>query len=94
VCIITCGLGSLLGLIFGIVGLRQISRDGSRGRGLAISGIILGTLGLVAGALIIVGIVLSSSNNTHVDDGSNDTIATMSTPAGLPAPASVLNRGA
>jgi hypothetical protein len=93
VCIITVGLGSLLGLIFGIIGLRQTRRDSSRGRGMAITGIVLGALGLIVGALIVVGLVAGSSNNPqHPDNGSNDTIATMSTPAGLAPAASVLHR--
>jgi uncharacterized membrane protein len=93
VCFFTFGLGSLLGFIFGIIGLRQTRRDGSRGRGMAIAGIILGALGLIVGALVIVGLVVDSSGSSHnPDNGSNDTIATMSRPAGLPPAASVLHR--
>ncbi|MEU9604855.1 DUF4190 domain-containing protein [Streptomyces sp. NPDC048057] len=33
-----------LGLVFGLIGLRQIKRRGQRGRGLAISGIVLSTV--------------------------------------------------
>jgi hypothetical protein len=93
VCLITVGLGSLLGVIFGFIGLRQTRRDSSGGRGMAITGIVLGALGLVVGTLIIVGIVAgNSSNSQQPDNGSNDTISTMSTPAGLVPAASVLHR--
>jgi hypothetical protein len=93
VCLFTVGLGSLLGVIFGIIGLRQTRRDSSSGRGMAITGIILGALGLIVGALIIVGIVAGNSKDSqHPDNGSNDTIATMSRPAGLAPAASDLHR--
>jgi Domain of unknown function (DUF4190) len=41
-------LGSLLGVIFGLIALREIRRSGGwvRGKGLAISGVIIGSLGL------------------------------------------------
>jgi hypothetical protein len=93
VCIITFGIGSLLGIIFGIIGLRQTRRDSSGGRGMGIAGVILGVIGLMfVGALIIVGIAAGNSSSSHPDNGSNDTIATMSTPAGLPPAASDLHR--
>jgi hypothetical protein len=81
VSLITFGLGSLLGVIFGIIGLRQTRRDGSGGRGLGIAGIILGALGLIIGALVIVGITLdSSSGSNNSGNGSTNTISTMSQP--------------
>ncbi len=55
------GLGSLLALIFGIVGQRQIdeSNGAQSGRGMATAGIVLGIVGL-AGVLIIVIAVASA----------------------------------
>lgn len=49
------GLGSLVGLILGIVGLRQIGQSDGRiqGRGLAIAGIIVSGLVLVMGLIFI-----------------------------------------
>lgn len=44
-------LGGLLGIVFGIVALRRIKRDGSGGRGMAVTGIVLGTLGTIASFL-------------------------------------------
>jgi len=47
--------GFLLGIIFGIVGLVQIKNRGQKGRGLAITGIVLSGLWLIG---IIVGVIL------------------------------------
>ena len=53
------GLGSLLALIFGLVGLSQIraSEDREGGKGMAIAGVVLGIVGLV---LVILSIALYS----------------------------------
>jgi hypothetical protein len=81
VSLITFGLGSLLGVVFGIVGLRQTRRDGTRGRGLGITGIILGALGLILGAFIIIGLTVDhSSGSSDSGNGSSNTISTMSQP--------------
>jgi hypothetical protein len=50
-----CGLGSLLATIFGIIALNQIFRSNgtTTGKGLALSGLILGIIGLVLVALSI-----------------------------------------
>jgi hypothetical protein len=80
VCLVTFGLGSLLGLIFGIIGLRQTRRDRSGGRGLGIAGIILGSLGLIVGVLIIIGLTVGNSAGSGSGNGSTNTISTMSQP--------------
>jgi NhaP-type Na+/H+ and K+/H+ antiporter len=40
------GLGSLLGVVFGHIALRQIKRSNELGRGLAIGGLVMGYLAL------------------------------------------------
>jgi hypothetical protein len=81
ICLFTFGIGSLLGVIFGIIGLRQTRRDGSGGRGLGIAGIILGALGLVVVALLIIGLAVgNSSGSSDSGNGSTNTISTMSQP--------------
>ncbi|OHU61580.1 DUF4190 domain-containing protein [Mycobacteroides chelonae] len=50
--IIPC-LGGILGIIFGILGLNQIKRTGQNGRGLAIAGIALGSLWVIASITVI-----------------------------------------
>lgn len=52
------GLLSVLALIFGIIALSQIRRQGGRGRGMAIAGTILGGLGIVLGMVFVAGAVL------------------------------------
>ena len=61
-----CGVGSLLGVIFGHLSLGQIKREHQRGRGLAIAGLVLGYLGMAGIVLLIV--VLASSS-TPDDSG-------------------------
>jgi hypothetical protein len=46
--IICLGLGSAGGVVFGFMALKQINQTGENGRGLAISGIVIGGVGLVA----------------------------------------------
>jgi uncharacterized membrane protein len=54
-------LGSLVGLILGLVALKQIKNRNQRGRGIAIAGVVLGILGL---ALSVVGIISAASNGS------------------------------
>jgi hypothetical protein len=60
-------LGGALGVIFGIIGMRHCDRTGERGKGLAIAGIILGALSLLAWLLIFaLGVA-----NRHSGNGSS-----------------------
>jgi hypothetical protein len=55
--LVTYGVGGVLGIVFGIVALRGIARDGQDGRGLAIAGIVVGAvviaLGILAAVLVL-----------------------------------------
>ena len=51
VAIITVWFTVILGLIFGHIALSQIKRTGERGRGLALTAVIVGWLAVVAGGL-------------------------------------------
>jgi uncharacterized membrane protein len=54
-------LAAILAIVFGFVAIKQVSRSGESGRGLAITGVVLGILGiLVAGLLVIVGYSVNS----------------------------------
>lgn len=55
-----CGLGSLLALIFGIVALSQIKRSGQGGKGMAIAGIVLGIIGLLAVVATVIALLAAS----------------------------------
>jgi peptidyl-prolyl cis-trans isomerase B (cyclophilin B) len=45
---------SVLAVVFGHVALGQIRRTGESGRGMAIAGLVLGYIGLVAGAIVVI----------------------------------------
>ncbi|PPF81290.1 hypothetical protein C5B96_10295 [Subtercola sp. Z020] len=63
---------SLLAVITGHIALGQIKRTGEKGRGLAIAGLILGYLGIVAGIIaIIVAIVLFSVAGREIANDPN-----------------------
>ena len=60
-------IAAVLALIFGMVSLSQIRRRGEFGRGMAITGIMLGGLGILGG--IILGILIgvgSAHYHSHV----------------------------
>jgi Domain of unknown function (DUF4190) len=48
---------AVLGIIFGIIALRQINRDRNDGKGMAIAGIITGSLWLIGFVVLIVAII-------------------------------------
>ena len=55
-------LGAILAIVLGFVATNQVSRSGESGRGMAITGVVLGFLGiLVVGLLVIVGSTSASS---------------------------------
>lgn len=60
-------VAALLALIFGLVSMRQIRASGEAGRGMAVTGVVLGVLGLLGGILLIVlaiiGVLTSNSSS-------------------------------
>ena len=52
--IVACGVGSVLGIVFGHIARRQIRRTGEGGNGLAIAGMVIGYVGVAALATMIV----------------------------------------
>jgi hypothetical protein len=49
-----CGLGSLLAVILGTVGIRRANAQGtSEGKGMSIAGVVIGVLGLVGAAVLL-----------------------------------------
>ncbi len=56
----TC-IGSIVGIILGIIALNQIKERGGQGRGMAIAGICVGALGIVVAIVwVIINIAVSS----------------------------------
>jgi uncharacterized protein YacL len=54
--LITSFFISIVGIILGHIALGQIKRTGENGRGLAIAGLVIGYLGLVAGILVAISV--------------------------------------
>ena len=66
------GLGSIAAIVLGIVAMRQIERssDTQKGKGMAIGGIVLGAVGvLMIAFLVLVGSVLNNANKAAVNSG-------------------------
>jgi hypothetical protein len=62
-----CGIGPILGLVFGFIALNQIKQSGQGGRGLAIAGIVIGALAVVAFlALFVLGVFTSANEKDKV----------------------------
>jgi hypothetical protein len=51
---------AILGIVFGSIALRQIRRDGTDGRGMAIAGIVTGSLWVALLALIVILVIAAS----------------------------------
>ena len=57
-------LPSILAIVLGSIALSQIERTGQAGKGLAMLGIVLGFIGMVAGIVVFVLVMNSLSNET------------------------------
>jgi hypothetical protein len=91
------GLGSILAVIFGFVGRKQIRASGGRqtGGGMALAGIILGFVGV---AFLVLWIVLVAAVTTHFDDcfhqvSANSSTTTCGTNTGTGNSGNVFNSG-
>ena len=56
-------LVSLLGLILSIVGLNQIKKQGGKGKGLAIAGIIISAAGMVIQVILVIALIVGTIAN-------------------------------
>jgi hypothetical protein len=57
------GVGSILALIFGYIGLRQIRERNENGRGMAIAGVVLGWIGVAGTILIVLLAIIGSASS-------------------------------
>jgi len=66
-----CGLGSLVGIVCGHLGIREIDRSGGSqaGRGMALAGLILGYLGLLLMLGLVALFVFGAINYSDSGDG-------------------------
>jgi hypothetical protein len=56
------GLGSLLAVVFGAIGRKQVRETGQGGNGLAVTGLVLGIIGLVGAVFWIVAIAMAAND--------------------------------
>ena len=59
-----CGIPSIAGIILGIIAMRETKRTGQDGYGLALSGLIIGTLVVALGIFYILFIVVIAANSS------------------------------
>ena len=73
--VFVCFLGPIAGIVFGHIARSRIKRSGAKGSGLALAGLIIGYIEVVAGiAVIILLIVLGIHTNTDAS-GTSHTLA-------------------
>jgi hypothetical protein len=75
-------LFGILGIVFGAIGLRQIKRTGQNGRGMALAGVILGSIWVVVFVVVILLAAVSGNNGTSSHQSSGGTLVTPSTSPG------------
>ncbi|MEU7629802.1 DUF4190 domain-containing protein [Nocardia sp. NPDC049220] len=61
---VTCGLGSIVGIILGTVALNQIKQSGQEGRGMALAGIWVGVGSIVLGILWFVFVIVVGATSS------------------------------
>ena len=73
-------LVSLLGLILSIVGLNQIKKQGGKGKGLAIAGIIISAAGMVIQVILVIALIVGGVSYTSkaVDEAKTDSFYSQS----------------
>jgi hypothetical protein len=59
-----CGVGWILGVVFGIIALRQIKQTGQAGHGLALAGLIVGGIGIAFGVVYLIFIIIVAATST------------------------------
>ncbi|VTX79302.1 DUF4854 domain-containing protein [Bifidobacterium longum] len=67
-------LVSLPGLILSIVGLNQIKKQGGKGKGLAIAGIIISAAGMVIQVILVIALIIGGASYTSkaIDEAKTD----------------------
>jgi Domain of unknown function (DUF4190) len=60
---VICGIGFILGIVFGSIAKNQIDQSGGtqQGRGLAVAGIIIGWVGIGLGVLVLLIVIIASA---------------------------------
>lgn len=58
-------IGSIMAVVLGHVSLSQIKKTGQSGKGMAIAGLVLGYIGILTGALVLIFLVALANNATE-----------------------------
>jgi len=58
---VCCGIGSIVGIVLGVIAMNKIKETGENGRGLAIAGIAVGVVTLLLNAVWTLGVLLPNS---------------------------------
>lgn len=71
---------SLLGLILSIVGLNQIKKQGGKGKGLAIAGIIISAAGMVIQVILVIALIVGGASyaSKAIDEAKTDSFYSQS----------------
>jgi hypothetical protein len=84
VLVVVAGIGSILGVVFGIIGLRQCGRKNERGKGLAIAGIVIGGIGILFWLLALLGFIIDANSSDDTPSNNIGAHATVQLPIGQP----------
>jgi len=60
----TCGLTTIVGVVLGHVSLSQIKRSQQQGRGMAVAGVVIGYVSIVAGLLFILLAIIGANGSS------------------------------
>ena len=66
-----CWIGAIVGPILGFIALGQIKQTGQGGRGMAISGIVIGLASIVIGILLAIILLATKSSTSNTDSGTS-----------------------
>lgn len=69
-----CGIGPILGIVFGVIALNQIKKTGQGGRGLALAGTIIGGVGVAFILLYLVFVVIFAASHSGDSNAAADLI--------------------
>jgi hypothetical protein len=56
------GIGSILAIVFGVIGRKQCDRGEKTGRGIATAGLVLGIIGVVIIGIVLIAAIGASSS--------------------------------
>jgi hypothetical protein len=65
VAVLICGIGFILGVIFGHIALSQIKRTNEGGRGMAVAGLVIGYLGILVMIVVVIALFPLSDGDTE-----------------------------